>query len=213
MSEDRHQRQRSQILRAAAKAIADRGLPDTRMADVAKEIGVTPPSLLHYFPTKDALLAEALSYADQAQFERVQHELAKQVGSMAQLAWFINHNLNIRGSARDGWRQDWNLWIEVWARALHDGVVASARRQQDARWRKLVTDIVANGQTSGEFVQGSAEEFALLLRGVMDGLAVQLALRDPGMTRRRAVAICLDLVTRHLVPSGGDKNKVRQRAP
>jgi AcrR family transcriptional regulator len=200
MTKASRERQETAILKAAMKVISERGLPDTRMADIAAEIGVSAPSLLHYFSTKDELLAQALAFADHLLFERVQVELTKEVSSVRQLEWFIRHNMGLGGGGRDGWRQNWNLWIEVWARSLHDDVVAAAGKAQAARWRELVSGIVRRGLNRGEFSAGDADEFALLLLGLMDGLAVQLALRDSRVGRRRAVQMCLDLMSSCLAP-------------
>jgi AcrR family transcriptional regulator len=197
---DRHERQEEVILTAAMKVISERGLPETRMADIASEIGVSAPALLHYFETKDELLARALAYADELLFERVQDELGKEEDAIRQLRWLIRHNMNLGGTRRDRWQQDWNLWIEVWARSLHDGVVAAAGKAQAARWRELVSGIVKRGHSRGEFAAGDADDFAVLLIGMMDGLAVQLALRDSRVSRKRAVQMCLSLMDVYLLP-------------
>lgn len=206
MTNDRYERQEALILEAAMKVIAERGLPETRMADIASEIGVSAPSLLHYFTTKDELLARALAHADQLLFEQVQNELNKEEGSTAQLDWFIRHNMGM-GSGRSGWRQNWNLWVEVWARSLHDDSVAVTGKAQAARWRGFVRDIVDRGRARGEFLTGDPDEFAVHLLSLMDGLAVQLALRDSRVSRNRAVRMCLDLMEVYLTPDTGKQKR------
>src|SRR5262245_29215481 len=57
---DRHQ----EILDPAARVITDRGLAETRISDIAEEAGVSPGLILYYFDSKDRLLAEALTYAN-----------------------------------------------------------------------------------------------------------------------------------------------------
>ena len=208
MTKEAYAKQETVILRAAMKVISERGLPDTRMADIAAEIGVSAPSLLHWFATKDELLASALAFADQLLFERARDELAKEESAARQLDWFIRHNMNLRGRA-GGWQQDWNLWIEVWARSLHDEAVAATGKVQAARWRDLASGIVQRGRAAGEFTAGDPDDFALLLLGLMDGLAVQLALRDPRFSRKRAVEMCRDLAERYLAP----RKQVVDRAP
>jgi AcrR family transcriptional regulator len=44
------------ITHAALKCFASHGFEATTMTDIARELGMTGPSLYHYFPTKDALL-------------------------------------------------------------------------------------------------------------------------------------------------------------
>ncbi|HEY5891177.1 MAG TPA: TetR family transcriptional regulator, partial [Acidimicrobiia bacterium] len=56
---------RRDILEATISAIAERGLCDTRIADIAEIIGASPALVLYYFPSKAALLTDALIYQDQ----------------------------------------------------------------------------------------------------------------------------------------------------
>ena len=55
---------REQMLRAALEVIAERGYADTRIADVAERIGISPALVIYYFKTKDQLLTESIRYLD-----------------------------------------------------------------------------------------------------------------------------------------------------
>jgi AcrR family transcriptional regulator len=52
-------------VRAALEVIAERGYRGASMAAVAERVGLTQQGLLHYFPTKDALLVAVLKERDQ----------------------------------------------------------------------------------------------------------------------------------------------------
>ncbi len=54
---------RRNVLEAAARLIAADGYHATSLARIAGEAGITAPSLLHYFPTKQALFDEVLRVA------------------------------------------------------------------------------------------------------------------------------------------------------
>jgi TetR/AcrR family transcriptional repressor of bet genes len=68
---------RHDLLRATVTAIAERGLCETRIADVAELVGVSPALVLYYFPTKAVLLTEALVYLDRLFYEGVAKKLEK----------------------------------------------------------------------------------------------------------------------------------------
>ena len=55
---------RPAILTAAAEVISERGVQNTRISDVAERAGTSAPGVLYWFPSKDALLAEALTFSD-----------------------------------------------------------------------------------------------------------------------------------------------------
>jgi len=53
---------RGQMLRAALDVITERGFADTRIADIAERIGISPALVIYYFKTKDQLLTEAIRH-------------------------------------------------------------------------------------------------------------------------------------------------------
>ncbi|MEW2403715.1 TetR/AcrR family transcriptional regulator [Streptomyces sp. NPDC046862] len=61
----RSEERRAEIVRAALEVIAERGYRGASMAAVAERVGLTQQGLLHYFPTKDALLVAVLKERDQ----------------------------------------------------------------------------------------------------------------------------------------------------
>ncbi|MEU5098840.1 TetR/AcrR family transcriptional regulator [Streptomyces sp. NPDC020996] len=61
----RSEERRGEIVRAALEVIAERGYRGASLAAVAERVGLTQQGLLHYFPTKDALLVAVLKERDQ----------------------------------------------------------------------------------------------------------------------------------------------------
>jgi len=64
---------RAEICRTAAQMIRDRGFGATSVNDIARAIGITKAGLYHHITSKEALLAEVLSFGmDQVDAEVVQ---------------------------------------------------------------------------------------------------------------------------------------------
>ncbi|MFF7649348.1 TetR/AcrR family transcriptional regulator [Streptomyces sp. NPDC007983] len=61
----RGQERRAEIVRCALEVIAERGYRGATLSAVAERAGLTQQGLLHYFPTKDALLIAVLAERDQ----------------------------------------------------------------------------------------------------------------------------------------------------
>ncbi|MEE1766471.1 TetR/AcrR family transcriptional regulator [Streptomyces sp. SP18BB07] len=60
----RGEERRAEIVLAALEVIAERGYRGASMAAVADRVGLTQQGLLHYFPTKEALLVAVLRERD-----------------------------------------------------------------------------------------------------------------------------------------------------
>jgi hypothetical protein len=71
--------------------------------------------------------------------------------------------------------------------------VAKDREALDRRWRDAIAEIVRAGQKSGEFGPVDAEDFALRLGALIDGLAIQVVLGDPLVNAARMFEICFRL--------------------
>jgi hypothetical protein len=93
---------------------------------------------------------------------------------------------------------EWALWVEVWVRALRDPEIAKEREALDRRWVQSLADIIRYGRQTGEFPANGhdADDLALQLGAVMDGLAIQVLLNDTVMTPARTQEIVTDAAVR-----------------
>jgi AcrR family transcriptional regulator len=182
---------RPELLAAAAAVIRQRGLENARVADVADEAGTSAPSVLYYFASKAELLKEALTSAEERFYEELEIELSGIEGARERMLRIVHYG------AGEG-DYDAALWMELWARALRDPELAATRAELDGRWRRTIADVVRYGQERGEFGPADPEEFAVLLASLLDGLAVQIALRDLEVTPDRVRELAVKLAEREL---------------
>jgi AcrR family transcriptional regulator len=189
-TKDRHQ----EILDAAARVITERGLAETRISDIAEQAGVSPGLILYYFDSKDRLLAEALTYANDQFYLRTSRDIRRIASAKEQLRRLID--LSVPGYLPEYGRLDeWALWIEVWVRALRDVEMAKDREVLDQRWRAQIAEIIRVGQASGEFVQGDADALALPIAALIDGLAIQVIMNDSTVTTERMHRSCMEVAS------------------
>jgi BetI-type transcriptional repressor, C-terminal len=88
-------------------------------------------------------------------------------------------------------RSFWLLWLDLWAFSPRNPGVDAVRRKSDERWRDAIRSIVLAGQEAGEFASVDADEFTITLAGLLDGLAVQIALEDPEVPPQRAYDLAM----------------------
>jgi AcrR family transcriptional regulator len=186
---DRHQ----EILEAASRVITDRGLAETRISDIAERCGVSPGLILYYFESKDRLLVEALTYANDKFYLGQSRELRRMQSARQQLDRLVE--LSVPGLLPEYERLDeWALWIEIWVRALRDPAMAKEREVLDRRWRQSIADIIRHGRHTGEFPEGvDADELGLRLGAFIDGLAIQVLMNDSALSPERMQRVCIEV--------------------
>ncbi|MGH2954535.1 MAG: TetR/AcrR family transcriptional regulator [Solirubrobacterales bacterium] len=193
---------RPQILAAATEVIIERGVAQTRISDIAKRAGTSPAGVLYWFRSKDDLLTEALTSAEQRIAEELTAEFAELDSATERLLALIEGSVS---------GEEWRLWIELWARALHDPGVREARQRLDDEWRGLILRIIREGTDTGEFTPDSIDGAALALAGIIDGLAVQVTMRDWTVNPAHMFEVCIAAADRLL---GSDlRGAAGQRRP
>jgi AcrR family transcriptional regulator len=191
---------RVDILNATAMAIAERGLCETRIADVAEIVGVSPALVLYYFPNKAALLTEALIYLDRMFYESVAAKLTAAPTAEERLAVLIEESCP-RPAGPGELPDSWVLWPATWEMARLDPALASARARLDEAWRSQIVTIVEDGVAAGEFTEVDAKDFAIQLAAMLDGLAIEAMLGDPTVDADRMSQLARSFARSALKPT------------
>jgi AcrR family transcriptional regulator len=208
---------RGQMLQAALDVISERGFADTRIADIAERIGISPALVIYYFKTKDQLLTEAIRFYEDTWYADGKQRMDALPTAARRLEEFVAMSLLPDGETDP--MTDWRLWLDFWVQAARNADVASVRQKSDERWRDVIVSLVLAGQEAGEFASINPESFAIFLSALLDGLTVQIALSDPVVDPVSAFELCMRYIADHLsfewVPSGrehGSASAVRDRA-
>jgi AcrR family transcriptional regulator len=188
---------RRRILAAAVDVLRDRGFSGTRVADIAAAAGTSPALVLYHFSSLADVLVEALTSVDEAMYEQLAADVEQDPRD--RLAHFAA--LSGEGGVAFG---DWQLWLEVWVRARHDDRIDSVRRELDARWRRAIREVIEAGVAAGLFTTSDAEQSALRLACLMDGLAVQVVLGDNGFSPERMTRVWLEGAAHELGTEAAD---------
>jgi AcrR family transcriptional regulator len=165
---------RRRILAAAIAVLRERGFSGTRVADIASTAGTSPALVLYHFSSLADVLVAALQSVEDEYYAELERDRATDPGDqLVQMAL-----LSGEGGPAFG---DWQLWIEVWVRGLHDERIDDLRRVSDRRWREAIRHVVDAGADSGQFTVDDPGRATLRLACLMDGLAVQTVLGGAGL--------------------------------
>jgi AcrR family transcriptional regulator len=187
---------REQLLDSALAVIAERGFPDTRIADVAADAGISPALVIYYFKTRDQLLTEAIRLNEDRWYAEGMARIAEIATAAGRLEELIAMSCLPEADADD--RVSWVIWLDLWAQAARHTEVAAVRQEFDDHWRRTIADVVIEGQQAGEFSAVDAQDFAIALSALLDGFAIQSALADPSVDSARAFRLSMQFAASEL---------------
>lgn len=183
---------KAQIIAAAASVLSERGYANTRVVDIAKEAGTSPAAILYWFEGKDGLLAEALRLREQEFHDRHTVKAEAEASAAGRLRVLVEAMVR---------HYDWTLWMELCVLALRDHAAAAERERMDRRWRAALRAVIRDGQQSGEFTAGDADEAMFVLAALLDGMAPLLVMKARGVTRERVERVWFGEAERLLGPA------------
>jgi AcrR family transcriptional regulator len=197
---------RTEFLEAAWRLISEHGYHAVRIADIARACGTSSGAVHYYFPTKQDVLNAALLHCVESAFERQSGELRSVDSAHERLLRLIDMQLPADGRVRD----EWLVWLQFWAETALRPELRSIHNDFYARWREAVVRIVRRGQRQGQFrADTDAEQLALGLTALTDGLAIQVLTGAPGVTPERMRGVLLDFIERELLaPKSEPKSEV-----
>ncbi|MGB2570742.1 TetR/AcrR family transcriptional regulator [Micromonospora citrea] len=167
------------LLRTACDVIVERGLANTRTADVAQAAGVSQALVFYHFATKERLLAQAFAYAVEQDLARLDTVVRSSAPPLTKLRRLL------RLYTPAGRSISWSMWIDGWAESLRTPELEKVCRRLDLRWRQDLAAVITDGVAAGTFECADPAGAAWRINAVMDGLAVQLAVHERVITRRQ----------------------------
>jgi AcrR family transcriptional regulator len=187
-----HDERREEIVAAAGRLIARRGLEAATVRAIAAEAGFSSGVIDHYFADKDDLLLQALAASHRritARFPRVTRGLRGLAAARSLLA----DNLPTDSTRRDETR----IEVQFWARSLGDEALLDVQRRETAGFRgqlrKHLDEAVADGELGGAVDPDDALERLLAL---MDGISVRAVIEPSRLPPARQLALLDDEVNR-----------------
>lgn len=185
------EQRRREILQAACRAIAERGFAAVRISDIAARANTSTGTVHYYFANKQDVLHQALRFAFEKSLSRQLNEMDRLSSARDRLVRLIELNLPHDPEVIE----EWVVWMEFWIEALHRPEMRPVNEELYGHWRRIVSDIISEGQATGEFASEShAADLANEFVALMDGLAIQVLLHSQQMTVDDMRRLCTDFV-------------------
>jgi len=186
---------RDNIRAAACRAFAEGGLAGTRIADIAREAGVSSAIIHYYFKSKDEVLLAAIEWSDDQAHRRLQRLLLDCDDHIERLRRLVDEAV----PQTETLRQEYLLWLEAWPRTRrHPEVLASCVAMSN-RWSEFVTAVVEGGVEAGAFVaQAPVEEIVSRITAIADGFSYRSVVGYEMMRIHRARQLLANFVAEQL---------------
>lgn len=183
---------REEILAAAAGLFAEQGYRGTSLDSVAAAVQLTRPGLLHYFPSKEAVLLALLEDRYHVDGRRLSGGLTEEgLPLLAALQRIVAFNQQSPEAVK--------LFTVLVAESIFDGHPGHAhfeRRYQ--RIRDRLVSVLASEQQEGRLrADVDLPVLVTVIVAVMDGLQTQWLL-DPGVDMMTSFALFSELLDRAL---------------
>ncbi|MCU1427582.1 MAG: putative transcriptional regulator, TetR family [Actinomycetia bacterium] len=172
------EQRRNEILEAARAVVLERGLANTRVADVADALNVSTGLIHYHFASKDELFAETLRHAAATDIHRLEKSVASSADPVERLDRVLREYLpSPRGD------QTWQLWIDTWSAGLRNSVLRDISEELDEAWVRVLQGVIEAGVDAGAFTCPDPRASAWRLSSLLDGLGLQVVVHRKTMRR------------------------------
>jgi AcrR family transcriptional regulator len=185
------EQKRTEFAQAAWRLITEEGLSAATLRRVASETHCTTGALTHYFPSRESLLVEALRRAHYAAGARLMGAARKATSHLKRLETIVLEALPLDSERM----KEWKTRLAVWAAASDNAVLRHENSRRYREWNELLERFMSPVVPEPQALHREA----VLMMGIIDGLALRLILHAPlGTEMELAVAEVVSEVRFHL---------------
>ncbi|MFF2481628.1 TetR/AcrR family transcriptional regulator [Paenibacillus sp. NPDC058071] len=156
---------RQQLLEAAMHVIARRGLPATKIADIAAAAKMSVGSIYNYFRSKEEIFQALVENGQQEYRTFVEEALSLESTPYEKLHWYTSNWLV--------YRNGWAITVLLQYARTSEAVPAELTQAVSSRFidnLRPMASIIAEGQQAGVFKDGDSTQLALIYVSMMEGL-------------------------------------------
>jgi AcrR family transcriptional regulator len=186
---------REQILQAAARVFARRGLADTTVAEIAVTAGVSHGLLYRHFASKDEVFAAIVEQSLGQARQLAQAALVQPGTGWDRLRWITTHIFPGRPLGNRP-----QYFLVVLYALTNESVPEHVHRmalQQGESIHEVIRQFIVEGQQSGHVRSGDPEQLTVLFLSCIQGLVLDETFRQ----RTEATFPTVDMVL-HILQAG-----------
>ena len=160
-----HKRRKSEILSAAAKCFAAKGIHQTSMQEICDTAGISAGALYRYFESKEAIIV-ALADEERAENAELIAHLAAADDIVDGLCEALPEIVAVLGNEQYG-----RLAVEIGAEATRNPVIADVFGRNESELRGALVEALERGQKRGTVDPAlDVQATVFLIQALFDGI-------------------------------------------
>jgi len=184
---------RSQILDAAMRVFAQKGVNGAKIADIAEAAGIGKGTVYEYFQSKDEIISASFRYFMDTMGETIGQRVSKLTDPLDKLMAFFSGWADILEGEVMGYIE---VVLDFWAEGIRKdkGVLAFNLAELYAEYRAMVEQLLDDCVAAGRIRPVDTRITASILLGTMDGLLVQWVADRTAFDIKAAIEALPDLI-------------------
>ena len=188
-------RKKREILLAAMKVFAGKGVKNSRMLDIAKEAGIGKGTIYDYFRSRDEILVEAFYLIMGDLDKRLESLLSHSVSPEAKVRSIVHTTYDSLSQFPDDFME---IFVDFWSEGIRQrdshGNLVIDLADIYANLRRLLSHVLAEGTEKGDFRQMDTNSVSSILIAMIDGLLLQLILDRKAFDQKTIMDGALDVI-------------------
>ena len=191
---------RQQILQAAMRVVAGKGIRNVKMDDIAKKAGVGKGTVYEYFSSKEEILHGAVAEFFQRAETAAAKRMFRNVHPLDKLIGLLTSWIDVSEQMPEDFLM---MFIDVWAEGLRqtnpEFIKIFDMKKFYYEYRTMVSTIIRDGIEKGAFRDVDPELSAGSLLAAFDGLMLQWLLDRENMDIQKMTDSLIDILTHGLL--------------
>ncbi len=184
-----------EILHAAMKVFALKGILNTKMIDIAEEAQVGKGTIYEYFRSKDEIFLTAFHYI----FSETEQQLSDVLSTTSDPVRKLELVLEITFDSFMGHSGEFAaILMDFWAEGVRnkDSNILNAidLKRIYAEYRRLISSILQEGIDKGIFRKMDIDLVASAFLGILDGLALQWIMDSKAVSLEKVTSVVLGCI-------------------
>lgn len=160
---------RRAIAAAAWPLFTANGYQAVKVADIAREAGVSSSAVHYYFRSKNDVFLATLDLCSEQAAER-----RAEVTSISDPAQRLVRFAHVQLDGSEEAIREWTTWVQLWASSPMFADAKHATAMAYSRWDEQLRAIVLEGMASGQFAVADPDDMVSAVTAMIDGLGVRM---------------------------------------